>query len=128
MDHFVGIRLIFRKIFFNFGNGVSDKKRVGQEQRQTVPVVKRPTSEKPFSEHKVRGEKPCDEMLRKGLGEEPSPIAKPKSMQQRDSLSDFYVLELFAGTARLINILALKLWLLTKPQRGLRARSFLRLT
>ena len=40
-------------------------------------------------------------MLRKGLGEEPNPIAKPKFMQQQCSLSDFYVLELFAGTARL---------------------------
>ena len=54
---------------------------------------------RPPAKHDVRGEEPADEMRRKGLGEEPSldPDLRFKGLR----LDDIFVVELFAGTARL---------------------------
>ena len=44
---------------------------------------------------------PADEVLRAELGEEPRPAAQPDQSHSGQRLCDLYVIELFAGTARL---------------------------
>ena len=60
---------------------------------------------KPPSKHKVGGEEPSDEMRRKGLGEEPKLVFEKGRKHCGQKLSDIYVIELFAGTARLTKCL-----------------------
>ena len=82
----------------------------------------------PPSKHQIKGEKPCDEMRRKGLGEEPSVACNKGQRHCGRRLGDIYVLELFAGTARLTRSMKQKgfmPWRLTSPPRGLKAGSFL---
>ena len=57
------------------------------------------------SKHKIGGEEPSDEMRRKGLGEEPRLAFEKDRKHCGQKLSDIYVLELFAGTARLTKCL-----------------------
>ena len=45
--------------------------------------------------HQIKGEKPCDEMRRKGLGEEPSVAFNEGQKHCGWKLGDVYVLELF---------------------------------
>ena len=51
--------------------------------------------QKPPSMHQIKGEKPCDEMRRKGLGEEPSVAFNEGQKHCGWKLGDVYVLELF---------------------------------
>ena len=51
------------------------------------------------------GEEPCDEMRRKGLGEEPRLAFGAGCKHASQKLNDIYVIELFAGTARLTKCL-----------------------
>ena len=60
---------------------------------------------KPPSTHSVRGEEPSDEMRRKGLGEEPRLAFGAGCKHASQKLNDIYVIELFAGTARLTKCL-----------------------
>ena len=62
-------------------------------------------SGKPPSTHSVRGEEPSDEMRRKGLGEEPRLAFGASCKHAGQKLNDIYVIELFAGTARLTKCL-----------------------
>ena len=62
-------------------------------------------SGKPPSTHSVRGEEPSDEMRRKGLGEEPRLAFGAGCKHAGQKLNDIYVIELFAGTARLTKCL-----------------------
>ena len=68
----------------------------------------------PPSKHSVRGEEPADEMRKKGLGEEPR-LAFQDLKHSGHKMSDIYVLELFAGTARLTRCL---------KQKGFQAMAF----
>ena len=56
---------------------------------------------RPPAKHDVRGEEPADEMRRKGLGEEPSWAFDPDLRFKGLRLGDIFVVERFAGTARL---------------------------
>ena len=71
--------------------------------------------QKPPSKHQIKGEKPCDEMRRKGLGEEPSVAFNKGQKHVGRKLGDIYVLELFAGTARLTR---------SMKQKGFHAMAF----
>ena len=67
------------------------------------------------SKHGIKGEEPCDEMRRKGLGEEPRLCITGCRKHSGQKLSEVYTLELFAGTARLTKCLR---------QNGLQAMAF----
>ena len=84
--------------------------------------------QKPPSMHQIKGEKPCDEMRRKGLGEEPSVAFHEGQKHCGWKLGDVYVLELFCRHCELDQEHETKgfmPWRLTSPPRGLKAGSFL---
>ena len=74
---------------------------------------------KPPAKRQVKGEEPCDEMRRKGLGEEPQVALSAPDRFSGQKLGDLYVLEVFAGTARLTRSL---------KQKGFKALAFDRTT
>ena len=66
-----------------------------------------PESKQP-SKRQIEGEEPLDRVPRKVLGEEPSQTASSRRTFAGMRLNDIYVLEIFAGTARLSKSLKLK--------------------
>ena len=70
---------------------------------QTKPFKRAGPSK--LSESRFRGEEAAEELLRAGVGEEPT-LALPPSHRHRDCrLSELFVLELFAGTDKLTKCL-----------------------
>ena len=65
--------------------------------------------------HSIKGEDPLSEMRRHGLGEEPTPAVSHSRNFSGRKLEDIYVLELFAGTARLTK---------SMKQKGFQAMAF----
>ena len=76
-----------------------------EQHVQDNPDVSQFSFEPEAARHKVRGEEPSDEMRRKGLGEEPSLAIDSDLPRKGQRISDVFVIELFAGTARLTKCL-----------------------
>ena len=81
--------------------------------------------------HSIKGEDPLSEMRRHGLGEEPTPAVSHSRNFSGRKLEDIYVLELFAGTARLTKSMKQKgfqAMAFDKSSKGLKVKLSLRLT
>ena len=89
----------------SIGQTGKSEKRKSQNIRHQVPV----------STHSIKGEKPLSEMSRHGLGEESRPAVAYEQHFAGRKLEDIYVLELFAGTARLTK---------SMKQKGFQAMAF----
>ena len=92
---------------------------VATTERPRGPSKSPGLDSKPQSRRRVKGEEPCDEMRRKGLGEEPELAFSASEKFAGQKLSDIYVLEIVAGTARLTKSL---------KQKGFKALAFDRTT
>ena len=80
--------------------GLAAKRVADQKPQETKSSLRRTVESRPL-QHKIRGEEPADEMRRKGVGEEPTVALTSSHRRHSCSFAELYVLELFAGTARL---------------------------